>query len=182
MSSVDLEGSHATALRGGDECGYQGRKKRKTINAMYLTDRQGLPIVISAPKSGEHNDVNDIENIIKAMFEDMGKANIGIDGLFLNADAGFECHVLRRCLDRNGVVANICISRRRTDTDGIFVDELLYAENIPWNAPMNGWAVTGLCSIVLIRLSQAGNHGIISRLPCCFLRKFHENENFKSLH
>lgn len=68
MSSVDLEGCHATALRGGDECGYQGRKKRKTSNAMYLTDRQGLPIVMPAPKSGEHNDVHDIENIIKAMF------------------------------------------------------------------------------------------------------------------
>lgn len=98
MSSVDLDGSHATALRGGEECGYQGRKKRKTTNAMYLTDRQGLPIVMSASKSGEHNDVQDIENIIKAMFEDMGKANIGIDGLFLNADAGFDCGVLRRCL------------------------------------------------------------------------------------
>lgn len=100
MSSVDLDGCHATALRGGDECGYQGRKKRKTANAMYLTDRQGLPIVMSAPKSGEHNDVHDIENIIKAMSEDMSKANIGTDGLFLNADAGFDCGVLRRCLTK----------------------------------------------------------------------------------
>lgn len=26
---------------------YQGRKKRKTTNALYLTDRQGLPLAIS---------------------------------------------------------------------------------------------------------------------------------------
>ena len=32
MSSVDLDGSHTTALRGGECCGYQGRKKRKTTN------------------------------------------------------------------------------------------------------------------------------------------------------
>ena len=29
MSSVDLDGSHTAALRGGEEVGYQGRKKRK---------------------------------------------------------------------------------------------------------------------------------------------------------
>ena len=43
MSSVDLDGSHTTALRGGEECGYQGRKKRKSTNSLYLTDRQELP-------------------------------------------------------------------------------------------------------------------------------------------
>nr|WP_199162802.1 hypothetical protein [Elizabethkingia sp. ASV34] len=43
LSSGDLEGSHTIALRGGEEVGYQGRKKRKTTNALYFTDRQGLP-------------------------------------------------------------------------------------------------------------------------------------------
>lgn len=107
MSSVDLDGSHTPALRGGEECGYQGWKKRKTTNSLYLTDRQGLPIMMSSSKSGEHNDIHDIENVIKAMFEDMGKANIRTDGLFLNADAGFDCNILRGCLAENGVVANI---------------------------------------------------------------------------
>lgn len=128
MSSVDLDGSHTATLRGGEECGYQGRKKRKTTNALYLTDRQGLPIIMSAPKSGEHNDIHDIENVMESMFDDLGKANIKTDGLFLNADAGFDCDVLRDCLDRKGVVANICISKRRTQTDDIFIDEQLYAE------------------------------------------------------
>lgn len=128
MSSVDLDGSHTTALRGGEACGYQGHKKRKTTNALYLTDRQGLPIVMSAPKSGEHNDIHDIENVIKSMFDDLDKANINTDGLFLNADAGFDCDTLRECLDRMGVVPNICISRRRTETDCIFIDDKLYAE------------------------------------------------------
>ena len=30
MSSVDLDGSHTPAIRGGEEVGYQGRKRRKT--------------------------------------------------------------------------------------------------------------------------------------------------------
>lgn len=128
MSSVDLDGSHATALRGGEECGYQGRKKRKTTNALYLTDRQGLPIMMSSPKSGEHNDIHDIENVMTMMFDDLEKANIGIGGLFLNADAGFDCDILRNLLERKEINANIRISKRRTDTDNIFLDEELYAE------------------------------------------------------
>jgi transposase len=42
LSSVDLDNSHTTAIRGGDKVEYQGQKKRKTTNALYLTDRQGL--------------------------------------------------------------------------------------------------------------------------------------------
>ena len=34
LSSVDLDGSHTTALRGREEVAYQGRKKRKTTNAL----------------------------------------------------------------------------------------------------------------------------------------------------
>lgn len=60
MSSVDLDGSHTPAMRGGEEVGYQGRKKRKTTNALYLTDRKGLPLAMSSPKSGEHHDTHTI--------------------------------------------------------------------------------------------------------------------------
>ena len=83
---------------------------------------------MSAPKSGEHNDVHDIENVISRMLEDLDKANIKTDGLFLNADAGFDCDVLRAFLYKNGIIANICISRRRTNSDNILVDKQLYAE------------------------------------------------------
>lgn len=41
MSSIDLDGNHTTALCGGDCQSYQGRKKQKTTNAIYVTDRHG---------------------------------------------------------------------------------------------------------------------------------------------
>ena len=50
MSSVDLDSSHTTALRGGECCGYQGRKKRNTTNAIYVTDRQGIPLAHVHPR------------------------------------------------------------------------------------------------------------------------------------
>ena len=58
MSSVDLDGSHTTTLRGGECCGYQGRKKRTTTNAVYVTDRQSILLAMSTPVSGSHNDLH----------------------------------------------------------------------------------------------------------------------------
>lgn len=128
MSSVDLDGSHTPALRGGEEVGYQGRKKRKTTNSLYVTDRQGIPLVISSSKSGEHHDTYKIENVIQSMMDDLAKARIRTDGLFLNADAGFDCTPLRSVLETHGVVANICINKRNGIINNTIVDELLYAE------------------------------------------------------
>ena len=61
------------------------------------------------------------------IFADLERANIRVDGLFINADAGFDCDALRDLLERKDkdMVANICIDKRRGDTDGIFVDEVL---------------------------------------------------------
>ena len=129
MSSVDLDGSHTPAIRGGEEVGYQGRKKRKTTNALYLTDRKGLPLAMSVPKSGEHHDTHNIVAVMQNMMEDMAKANIRTDGLFLNADAGFDCAALRSVLKSYGIVSNICINKRNgTTNDSIVLDELLYRE------------------------------------------------------
>ncbi len=52
LSCVDLDGSHTPAIRGGDAVEYQGRKKRKTTNALYLTYRQGLPLAMLGPVAG----------------------------------------------------------------------------------------------------------------------------------
>ena len=51
MSSVELDGSHTPAIREGEDIGFQGRKKRKTTNALYLTDRKEPPIAIPPRKA-----------------------------------------------------------------------------------------------------------------------------------
>ena len=53
--------SHTLAIRGGEETEHQGREKRRTTNALYLSDRNGLPLAISNPVAGNHNDLYDIE-------------------------------------------------------------------------------------------------------------------------
>ena len=96
MSSVELDGSHTTALRGGECCGYQGRKKRKTANAIYVTDSQGIPLAMPTPASGSHNDVYNISEVLSELFSGLNPLALTVSGLFLNADVGFDTEQFRR--------------------------------------------------------------------------------------
>lgn len=131
MSSVELDGSHTPALRGGDNVAYQGRKKKKTTNALFLTDKQGIPIAIamSEPIAGNHNDLHQIEKYFNKMLDTLIKAKIRIDGLFLNADAGFDSKELRDLCNKLEIFPNIAINQRNgADSQDLFIDELLYKE------------------------------------------------------
>lgn len=129
LSSSDLDGSHTIALKGGEEVGYQGRKKRKTTNALYFTDRQGLPIAMSNPVSGNHKNLFDIDvhfGEVTASLEDSG---ISVNGLFLNADAGFDPKELRDKCEGKGIMANFAKNKRNGNKDGDdYFDEKLYGE------------------------------------------------------
>lgn len=129
LSSSDLDGSHTTALRGGEEVGYQGRKKRKTTNALYLTDRQGLPIAMSSPVSGNHNDLYNIKLQFEEITDTLESASISVKGLFMNADAGFDSVDLLLACEKKEIIPNIAYNRRNNSqyTERI-LDKKLYRE------------------------------------------------------
>lgn len=130
LSSVDLDGSHTPAIRVGQCVEYQGRKKRKTTNALYMTDRQGLPLAMSEPVSGNHNDLFDIEVQFEVVTSTLEDANISVDGLHMKADAGFDSKDFRLVCDKKQVNANICFNKRNgtvQDRDEYF-DQELYDE------------------------------------------------------
>ena len=116
LSSVDIDGSHTPAIRGGAEVEYQGRKKRKTTNALYLTDRQGLPLAMSEPISGNHNDLYDIEVQFEVVTSTLEEADISVEGLFLNADAGFDSENFRNSCAEKDINANVCFNKRNGNT------------------------------------------------------------------
>ena len=59
----------------------------------------------------------------------MERAEIRIDGLFVNADSGFDCKRLRDYLFRKDINANIDFNPRNGDEDeDAFFDEQLYKE------------------------------------------------------
>ncbi|MFN4198638.1 MAG: IS5 family transposase [Flavobacterium sp.] len=127
LSSVDLDGSHTPAIRGGAGVEYQGRKKRKTTNSLYLSDRQGLPIAMSEPVSGNHNDLYENEVQFELVTGTLEEAEIRVEGLFMNADAGFDSQELRKCCESKEIMANICFNKRNGDHDrDEYFDQELY--------------------------------------------------------
>lgn len=130
LSSADFDGSHTPAIRGGEQVEYQGRKKRKTTNAHYLTDRQGIPLAMSEPTAGNHNDLYNIEIQFEEITSTLEEAEIPVKGLFMNADAGFDSKEFRDCCEKKEINANICFNKRNgesSDRDEYF-DQELYDE------------------------------------------------------
>jgi transposase len=129
LSTSSIDGSHTRALRGGEEVEFQTRKMSKTTNSLYLTDKQGLPIAISSPVSGNHHDLYQIEERLDELFATLKSANIRTDGLFVNADAGFDSKKFRDKCSEYGVIANTALNHRnRSEHENVLFDELLYEQ------------------------------------------------------
>ena len=128
MSSVQLDGTHTPVKRGGEAVGYQGRKKSKTSNMLIITDSQGIPLACSDPVSGNHNDAYRLEDTVDKMLRTIEFSNIKTEGLFLNADAGFDTKKFRDSCFANDIIENIPVNRRNGDENESIFDELLYED------------------------------------------------------
>ncbi|WP_289834840.1 hypothetical protein [uncultured Phocaeicola sp.] len=82
MSVTHLDGSHTPAVRGGECVEYQGRKKRKTINSLYFSDRQGLPLAMSEPQKSNHADFYEIKDRVDEIAAQLNLCGLKTDGLF----------------------------------------------------------------------------------------------------
>lgn len=126
MSGVELGGSHTPALRVGECCGYQVRKKRKTTNAIYVTDSQGIPLAMSTPASGSQNDVGNISVVLSELFLGLNSSALPVSGPFLNADSGFDTERFRRGCHKREVCPNVAFNKRRgKQREEKLLDELL---------------------------------------------------------
>lgn len=130
MSSISLDGSHTVARQGGEKVGYQPRKRAKTTNLLFLTDCQGIPLACSSPMAGNHHDCYQILNSMNQMDNILKEAHIDLEGIFMNADAGFDLKQLRQWAEQKGIQANFDFNKRNTQNGDReeFFDPLLYQE------------------------------------------------------
>lgn len=129
LSSLQLDGSHTLAKQGGEAVGYQGRKKAKTTNALFLADSKGQPIAMAEPQAGNHNDAYQIGVLFEQMCSLLQSAGISLKGVFMNADAGFDVEELRRMAREKQIEANIADNprkRKETSEEYVYFDEELY--------------------------------------------------------
>lgn len=130
LSSAELDGSHTPVKRGGESVGYQGRKSANTSNSLYMSDRQGIILACSMPESGNHHDAFDARKHFSELVAMLKKAGISTDGLFVNADAGFDTKEFRSLCYEHRMIPNFCYNKRNgsiLDREEFF-DPLLYED------------------------------------------------------
>lgn len=129
LSSTQLDGSHTPAKRGGEAVGYQGRKATKTSNSLYLSDNTGQFLAVGTAQEGQHNDLYNVESLLKEMLEVLEQAGISSKGVFLNADPGFDSDELVNFCEQNEIILNVKTNKRnrkRDVTEYKYFDEQLY--------------------------------------------------------
>lgn len=126
LSSIQLDGTHTPCKRGGEAVAYQGRKKCKTSNMLILVDHQGIPLACSQAVGGNHNDAYNLENTVDTMLRDIRNSTIATEGLFLNADSGFDTKEFRNYCCKNNILSNIDQNKRNGNAAEYIFDDLLY--------------------------------------------------------
>ena len=113
--SVQLDGSHTPAKKGGEAVGYQARKKARTTTALFLSDNRGQPLACASPQAGNHHDTHQLNALFDEICASLEAATIPVAGLFLNADKAFDTKDFRQECFRRDIEANIPRNRRPAD-------------------------------------------------------------------
>lgn len=79
---------------------------------LVISDCRGIPLAYSEAISGNHNDAYELVETVENMLKNIRAANIRTDGLFLNADAGFDTSEFRLSCFKNDIIGNIDINKR----------------------------------------------------------------------
>ena len=180
LSSIQLDGSHTRTHTGGEQIGYQKRKKARTTNALFITDKNGLPIAMSKPIAGNHHDIFCIEARFEELLSDIHSLGLSPDGLFMNADSAFDAKVLRLLCFVAGIFDNIDFNVRNgadTERESMLIEEL-YSERFVVERT-NAW-IDGFKNLLvryekLVRTWWANHH---ITFACILMR----HPEFKTVH
>lgn len=110
----------------------------------------------SDPIAGNHNDCYELSKIADKMLSEITKANIRIDGLFLNADAGFDTDSFRKFCNKKEIIGNIAVNPRNgKDSNDYIFDTELYKDRFVIERT-NAWI--DAFKALLIRFETKNNH------------------------
>ncbi|WP_299762666.1 IS5 family transposase [uncultured Pontibacter sp.] len=128
LSSVQLGGSQTVCNNRGECIGYQARKAARTCNSLFLADDTGTLLACSCPAAGNHHDAFEIEQAFGELTQMLSEAGLAVEGLFLNADAGFDSQEFRSICSSYKVEANIAFNPRNgtMGEEYVYFDQQLY--------------------------------------------------------
>jgi len=127
---LNLDGTQSLSKKGGEEVGYQMRKKGRTSNILVMTDSKGRPLEFGDVLSGNHNDQYNVVKQVKRMFQGLKACGLSFNKSYLNMDKGFDNQLLRKYCQRLKVIPNVKenIRNRKTTKRGRkrFFDDKIY--------------------------------------------------------
>lgn len=132
LSTSQFDGTHTPCKRGGEGVAYQKRKSCKTTNSLILCDNNGIPLVVGKPQCGNHNDLYNINKIFDEMIALLEETSISVEGIFMNADAGFDSKSFKRNCDSKGIALNVKDNprgKKNIQSTSEYFDDVLYDEN-----------------------------------------------------
>ncbi len=176
LSCVQLDGSQTICKQGGDCIGYQSRKAANSCNNLFLADNKGQMLACSPPVSGAHHDLFEIEAVFKELCDLLKQAGIATEGLFLNADAGFDSQAFRSICSEMKIEANVAANpRNNAITDEyVYFDEKLFKRR---NAIERANAWLDSFKALIIRFEIKAHHWfmlILLAFTVLFIRKFNK--------
>lgn len=136
LSSIQFDGSHTLAKNGGDAVGYQNRKSGETTNTLFMSDSQGVMLTFSTSQEGNHHDLYQIQELFDEICSLLKEAGICLDGLFLNADTGFDSVEFHQACQKENIIPNLKPNPRNSSPENepihqngnhVF-DDLLYKD------------------------------------------------------
>lgn len=133
LSSAQLDASQTPAKNGGEAVGYQKRKAAETTNSLFLADNSGLMLAMATPQAGQHHDLFEIQSLFTQLTQLLEAAGIDLQGVFLNADPGFDAKTLREVCQQYDIQANIKPNPRSAKQDSPdygYFDEELYKRRV----------------------------------------------------
>lgn len=112
----------------------------KTIiatNGIWLGDRQRIPLAMSKPIAGNHNDLYDIEIQAEVVTATLEKVSIPVAGLFMNADADINPKDFgNSCGEKEINVIDASTSETETGTETNTLTKNSTMKDMPWNIPI----------------------------------------------
>jgi hypothetical protein len=109
---LNLDGSHASAQKGGEAVAYQGRKKAQTANVLPITDANGFILATTGIVAGNRNDAFELKDNLPAAFKFIKRLGIAIAGSYFNADAAFDTKAARWTCFNHQLIPNIVENSR----------------------------------------------------------------------
>lgn len=67
----------------------------------------GVILGMSTPQEGQHHDLFEIQTLFKEICKPLKKAGINLNGLFLNADPGFDNENFRKACECENIIPNV---------------------------------------------------------------------------